>query len=97
MFLIVQTYKGMTHGVAELMPLTRSRSWSHHGSPVAEFCFDSVEVRPRLASPTSPGLTSPSAAGPVRDRRYAHSRGGGRRVKAARREDQESVRMEVLG
>ena len=45
MYPVAQTYKGMTHGMTELMALTKSRGWSHHGNPVAEFCFDSVEVR----------------------------------------------------
>jgi hypothetical protein len=31
--------------MTELMTLTRSRAWSHHGNPVAEYCFDSVAVR----------------------------------------------------
>jgi hypothetical protein len=56
---VPQTYKGMTHGMTELMTLTRSRAWSHHGNPVAEFCFDSVEVRhppgePDLIRPDKP-------------------------------------------
>jgi phage terminase large subunit-like protein len=59
MFPVPQTYKGMTHGMTELMTLTRSRAWSHHGNPVAEFCFESVEVRhppgePDLIRPDKP-------------------------------------------
>jgi len=27
------------------MALTKSRSWAHHGNPVAEWCFDAGEVR----------------------------------------------------
>jgi phage terminase large subunit-like protein len=59
MYPVPQTYKGMTHGMTELMTLTRSRAWSHHGNPVAEFCFESVEVRhppgePDLVCPDKP-------------------------------------------
>lgn len=31
--------------MTELMALTKSRTWSHHANPVAEWCFDAVEVR----------------------------------------------------
>ncbi|MER6665717.1 terminase TerL endonuclease subunit [Amycolatopsis japonica] len=59
MYPVPQTFRGMTHGMTELMTLTRSRSWSHHGNPVAAFCFDSVEVRhppgePDLIRPDKP-------------------------------------------
>ncbi|OXM63135.1 terminase [Amycolatopsis vastitatis] len=59
MYPVPQTYKAMTHGMTELMTLTRSRAWSHHGNPVAEYCFDSVEVRhppgePDLIRPDKP-------------------------------------------
>ncbi|WP_237048122.1 terminase large subunit [Lentzea guizhouensis] len=59
MYPVPQTYKGMTHGMTELMALTKSRTWSHHGNPVAEYCFDSVEVRhpagePDLIRPDKP-------------------------------------------
>jgi phage terminase large subunit-like protein len=42
---IPQTFRGMTYGMTELMELTKSRGWAHHGNPVAEWCFDAVEVR----------------------------------------------------
>lgn len=42
---IPQTYRGLTYGMTELMALTKSRTWSHHANPVAEWCFDAVEVR----------------------------------------------------
>ncbi|MFE0021919.1 terminase large subunit [Amycolatopsis sp. NPDC059021] len=42
---IPQTYRGLTFGMTELMALTKSRGWSHHAHPVAEWCFDAVEVR----------------------------------------------------
>jgi phage terminase large subunit-like protein len=42
---IPQTYRGMTYGMTELMALTKSRGWTHHANPVAQWCFDSVEVR----------------------------------------------------
>jgi phage terminase large subunit-like protein len=45
MFPLAQTYKGMTAGMNEVMALTKSRRWPHHGNPVAEWCFGSVEVR----------------------------------------------------
>lgn len=56
MFPVAQTYKGMTAGMTEIMALTKSRGWSHHGNPVAEFCFDSVEVR---RPPGEPDLIRP--------------------------------------
>lgn len=45
MFPVAQTFKGMTLGMTELMALTKSRGWSHHANPVAEWCFNNVEVR----------------------------------------------------
>jgi phage terminase large subunit-like protein len=59
MYPVAQTYKGMTHGMTELMALTKSRGWSHHNNPVAAFCFDNVEVRspsgePDLIRPDKP-------------------------------------------
>jgi phage terminase large subunit-like protein len=42
---IPQTYRGLTYGMTELMALTKSRTWSHHANPLAEWCFDAVEVR----------------------------------------------------
>ncbi|WP_169735444.1 terminase large subunit [Actinokineospora inagensis] len=59
MYPVAQTYKGMTHGMTELMALTKSRNWSHHGNPIAAFCFDNVEVRhppgePDLIRPDKP-------------------------------------------
>lgn len=42
---IPQTFRGMSYGMTELMALTKSRAWGHHGNPVAEWCFDAVEVR----------------------------------------------------
>ncbi|GAA2658012.1 Phage terminase-like protein, large subunit, contains N-terminal HTH domain [Actinosynnema pretiosum] len=56
---VAQTYRGMTPGMNEVMALTRSRGWSHHGNPVAAWCFDAVEVRhpagePDLIRPDKP-------------------------------------------
>jgi phage terminase large subunit-like protein len=56
---IPQTYVGLTPGLNDLMTLTRTKAWSHHGNPVARFCFDSVEVRrardePDLIRPVKP-------------------------------------------
>ncbi|MEU4747044.1 terminase large subunit, partial [Actinosynnema sp. NPDC023658] len=47
-------------GVTEVVAPTRSRGWSQHGKPVAQWCFDSVEVRhppdePDLIRPDEPG------------------------------------------
>lgn len=51
MYPVPQTYKGMSHGMTELMAMTRSRTWSHHGNPVASWCFDNVEVRSPAGEP----------------------------------------------
>jgi phage terminase large subunit-like protein len=56
MFPVPQTFRGMTHGMTELMTLTRSRAWSHHANPVAAWCFDNVEVR---SPPGEPDLIRP--------------------------------------
>ncbi|OXM61378.1 hypothetical protein [Amycolatopsis vastitatis] len=57
---IPQTYRGLTYGMTELMALTKSRGWSHHANPVAEWCF----ARLRFATPpgtrTSCGPTNPT-------------------------------------
>lgn len=45
------TYIGMTVPMRELMALTVQNGWSHHGNPVAQFCFDSVEVKHALDNP----------------------------------------------
>jgi phage terminase large subunit-like protein len=33
---IPQTFRGMSYGMTELMALTKSRGWAHHGNPAAE-------------------------------------------------------------
>lgn len=38
------TYKRMTPGGDELMALVKEESFRHHGNPVAEWCFDNVEI-----------------------------------------------------
>ena len=53
------TFAGMTIPMRELMNLTISEQWNHHGDPVAGFCFDSVEVKravdnPELIRPIKP-------------------------------------------
>lgn len=53
------TYAGMTQPMTDLMSLTLTRGWAHHGNPVARWCFDSVEVKrstdnPDLIKPTKP-------------------------------------------
>jgi phage terminase large subunit-like protein len=50
------TYAGMTIPLKELMALTTTRQWIHHGNPVAAFCFDSIEVR---RAPDNPELMKP--------------------------------------
>lgn len=56
---VPQTYTGLSPGMNELMALTRAKRWTHHGNPVARFCFDAVEVRrardePDLIRPVKP-------------------------------------------
>lgn len=53
------TFVGMTVPLTELMNLTTTMRWNHHGDPVAQWCFDSVEVKravdnPDLVKPTKP-------------------------------------------
>jgi phage terminase large subunit-like protein len=45
------TFMGMTIPMQELMSLTISGAWNHHGNPVAEFCFDNVEVKRAIDNP----------------------------------------------
>lgn len=52
-------YTNMSPGMTELMALVRKGQFRHHGNPVAEWCFDSVEVRkapydPELIRPDKP-------------------------------------------
>ncbi len=39
------TYDRMTPGLNEVMAMVKTERFNHHGNPVAEWCFDSVEVR----------------------------------------------------
>jgi phage terminase large subunit-like protein len=53
------SYSGMTTPLTELMSLTLSRGWAHHGNPIARWAFDAVEVRhasgnPDLIRPVKP-------------------------------------------
>lgn len=57
------TYDRMTPGMTEVMSLVRKGRFRHHGNPVAEFCFDVVEVR---KAPYNPELVRPDK--PERDR-----------------------------
>jgi phage terminase large subunit-like protein len=57
------TYDKMTPGMTELMALVRTGRLAHHGNPVAQFCFDAVEVR---KAPYNPDLIRPDK--PERDR-----------------------------
>lgn len=50
------TYSGMTVPLRELMALTVTKGWVHHGNPVAAFCFDAIEVR---KSPENPEMIKP--------------------------------------
>lgn len=57
--LVDQTFKGMTPGMVALMGLVKEESFHHHGNPVAQWCFDNVEVRrapydPELIRPDKP-------------------------------------------
>lgn len=57
--MVEQTYKGMTPGMVELMGLVKTEEFRHHGNPVAEWCFDNVQVRrapfdPELIRPDKP-------------------------------------------
>lgn len=52
-------YTNMSPGMTELMALVKKGQFRHHGNPVAEWCFDSVEVRkapydPELIRPDKP-------------------------------------------
>jgi phage terminase large subunit-like protein len=49
-------FSSMTLGMDELMALVKTDRLLHHGNPVAEFCFDSVEVR---KAPYNPDLIRP--------------------------------------
>ncbi|GAA0256703.1 hypothetical protein GCM10010492_67030 [Saccharothrix mutabilis subsp. mutabilis] len=87
MYPVARTYKGMTHGMTELMTLTRSRGWSHHGNPVAEWCFDAVEVR---HPPGEPDLIRPDKPERGTNRTpNRHRRDGDRRMEVAWPRDQE--------
>ncbi|ACU37171.1 terminase large subunit [Actinosynnema mirum] len=57
MYPVQQTYRGMTPGMTEIMARTKARTWSHHGNPIASWCFDNVEV---LHPPGDPDLLRPS-------------------------------------
>jgi phage terminase large subunit-like protein len=53
------TYADMTPGLTGLMGLVREQRFHHHGNPVAQWCFDNVEVRrarenPELIRPEKP-------------------------------------------
>lgn len=53
------TYADMTPGLTGLMGLVKEQRFHHHGNPVAQWCFDNVEVRrsrdnPELIRPEKP-------------------------------------------
>ena len=53
------TYDRMTPGMEQLMALVKQQRFHHHGNPVAELCFEDVEVRraaynPELIRPHKP-------------------------------------------
>lgn len=56
------TYDRMTPGMNEIMKLNRQRRFRHHGNPIAQFCFDMVEIR---KAPYNPELIRPDK--PERD------------------------------
>ncbi|HLU76137.1 MAG TPA: terminase large subunit [Nonomuraea sp.] len=57
------TYDRMTPGANEVMALVMSERFATHGNPVAEYCFDSVEMR---VAPYNPDLVRPDK--PQRDK-----------------------------
>lgn len=57
------TYDRMTPGMDEVMALVMNDRFHHHGNPVAEFCFDTVEAR---IAPYNPDLKRPDK--PERDK-----------------------------
>lgn len=57
------TYDRMTPGMTEVMGLVKNRRFHHHGNPVAEYCFEVVEVR---KAPYNPELIRPDK--PERDK-----------------------------
>lgn len=57
------TYDRMTPGMDEVMALVMNNRFRHHGNPVAEFCFDTVEAR---IAPYNPDLKRPDK--PERDK-----------------------------
>lgn len=57
------TYDRMTPGMNEVMALAMNGRFRHHGNPVAEFCFDTVEAR---IAPYNPDLLRPDK--PQRDK-----------------------------
>lgn len=57
------TYQRMTPGMTELMALVKQERFWHHGNPIANFCFDAVEVR---KAPYDPELIRPDK--PERDK-----------------------------
>lgn len=57
------TYAHMTGGMDDLMSLVKTGRLQHHANPVAEFCFESVEVsraayNPELIRPVKPDRAS---------------------------------------
>lgn len=53
------SYADMTPGMTALMGLVKEQRFNHHGNPVAQWCFDNVEVRrskenPELIRPDKP-------------------------------------------
>lgn len=57
------TYDRMTPGMNEVMKLNKQKRFAHHGNPIAQFCFDMVEIR---KAPYNPELIRPDK--PERDR-----------------------------
>jgi phage terminase large subunit-like protein len=56
-------FQSMSIGMHELMALVRTDRFLHHGNPVADWCFDNVEVR---KAPFDPEIIRPDK--PARDR-----------------------------
>lgn len=43
--IVDQTFKGISPGMHELMGLIKEKQFRHHGNPVADWCFNSVQVK----------------------------------------------------
>lgn len=56
MVAVEPTYVGMSMPMRELMELTVVKGWCHHANPVAQYCFDAVQIR---RAPENPDMIKP--------------------------------------